>query len=144
MYEYKCIVVSHIDGDTIDVDLDLGFDVWLKDVRFRFSGIDTPEKFTDDPTERIFGVASSKRTAELLPVGTTAIVKTGVNKTGKNVKEKYNKWLGEFFVNGKSVNKQLIEEGYAVPYFGQNKADLELSHLANRQKLLYEGKVKIG
>ena len=56
MYEYKCIIVNHVDGDTVDVDLDLGFDVWLKDVRFRLTGIDTPEKFTDDATERIFGL----------------------------------------------------------------------------------------
>lgn len=144
MYEYKCIIVNHVDGDTVDVDLDLGFDVWLKDVRFRLTGIDTPEKFTDDATERIFGLASSKRLTELLPVGAKVIVKTGVNKSGKNVKEKYNKWLGEFYLNNTNINKQMVDEGYAVPYYGQNKADLEISHLANRQKLLYEGKVKLG
>lgn len=144
MYEYKCIVVDHVDGDTIDVDIDLGFAVFLKDVRFRLSGIDTPEKFTDDAEERIYGIASSKRLIELLPIGTVTTVKSGVNKSGKNIKEKWNKWLGEFFINGKSINKQMIEEGYAVSYFGQNKADLEMAHLANRQKLLYEGKVKLG
>lgn len=144
MYEYKCVVVNHVDGDTIDVDIDLGFDVCLKDVRFRLSGIDTPEKFTSDVEERVFGNASSVRLAELLPIGSTAIVKSGVNKSGKNVKEKWNKWLGEFFVNGNNINKQMIAEGYAVAYYGQNKADLEMAHLSNRQKLLYEGKVKLG
>lgn len=144
MYEYKCVVVDHVDGDTIDVDIDLGFDVCLKDVRFRLSGIDTPEKFTSDVEERVFGNASSVRLAELLPIGSTAIVKSGVNKSGKNVKEKWNKWLGEFFVNGNNINKQMIAEGYAVAYYGQNKADLEMAHLSNRQKLLYEGKVKLG
>lgn len=143
MYEYKCVIVGHIDGDTIDVDIDLGFDVFLKDVRFRLTGIDTPEKFTNDAEERVFGMASSKRLSELLPVGATVVVKSGVNKSGKNIKEKWNKWLGEFFVNDVSINKQMIEEGYAVAYFGQNKADLEMAHLSNRQKLLYEGKVKL-
>lgn len=144
MYEYKCVVVDHVDGDTIDVDIDLGFGVGLKDVRFRLTGIDTPEKFTSDAEERVFGNASSVRLAELLPIGSKAIVKSDVNKSGKNVKEKWNKWLGEFFVNGNSINKQMIAEGYAVAYFGQNKADLEMAHLSNRQKLLYEGKVKLG
>lgn len=144
MYEYKCIIANHVDGDTIDVDLDLGFDVWLKSVRFRLLGIDTPEKFTSDQEERIFGFASSKRIEELLPIGSVVTVKTDVNKSGKNTKEKYNRWLGEFFVNGNSINKQMIDEGYAVKYYGQNKADLEISHLANRQRLLYEGKVKLG
>ena len=144
MYEYKCTIVDHVDGDTVDVNIDLGFAVGLHDVRFRLSGIDTPEKFTTNSEEKVFGIASSQRLSELLPIGSTVIVKTDVNKSGKNTKEKWNKWLGEFFVNGKSINKQMIEEGYAVAYFGQNKADLEMAHLANRQKLLYEGKVKLG
>lgn len=143
MYEYKCIILEHIDGDTVDVDLDLGFGVILKDVRFRLTGIDTPEVNSTDPEERIFGQASEKRLTELLPVGSKVIVKSNINKSGKNVKEKWNKWLGEFFVNGQSVNNTMVNEGYAVKYFGQNKADLTVAHLSNRQKLLYEGKVKL-
>jgi micrococcal nuclease len=144
MYEYKCTIVDHVDGDTIDVDIDLGFDVFLRDVRFRLTGIDSPEKFSGDAVGRVFGIASCNRLKELLPIGTSVIVKSSVNKTGKNIKEKWNRWLGEFFVNDKSINKQMVEEGYAVSFFGQNRADLEMAHLANRQRLLYEGKVKLG
>ncbi len=143
MYEYKCIIVNHVDGDTVDVDLDLGFNVKLEDIRFRLTGIDTPEVNSSDPEERIFGAASEKRLTELLPIGTKAIVKSNINRSGKNVKEKWNKWLGEFFVNNVSVNETLVSEGYAVKYYGQNKADLEMAHLSNRQRLLYEGKVKL-
>ena len=55
MYEYKCNIVKIVDGDTVDVDIDLGFGVWLKDERVRIMGIDTPESRTSDKTEKIFG-----------------------------------------------------------------------------------------
>ena len=58
MYEYKCKIVKIVDGDTVDVDLDLGFGVWLRDERVRIMGIDTPESRTSDAMEKIFGQAA--------------------------------------------------------------------------------------
>ena len=56
MYEYKCKIVKVVDGDTVDVDIDLGFGCWLKDERVRIMGIDTPESRTSDKIEKIFEI----------------------------------------------------------------------------------------
>ena len=66
MYEYKCKIIKVVDGDTVDVDLDLGFGVWLRDERVRIMGIDTPESRTSDPIEKIFGNAAKQRVNSLL------------------------------------------------------------------------------
>jgi micrococcal nuclease len=66
MYEYKTKLVKVVDGDTVDVDIDLGFGVWLKKERVRIMGIDTPESRTRDKVEKVFGKAASKRLKELL------------------------------------------------------------------------------
>ena len=55
MYEYNCKIVKVVDGDTVDVDIDLGFGVWLRDQRIRLYGIDTPESRTSDPFEKLYG-----------------------------------------------------------------------------------------
>ena len=61
MYEYKCKIVKIVDGDTVDIDLDLGFGVWLRDERVRIMGIDTPESRTSDKIEKVFGLAAKDR-----------------------------------------------------------------------------------
>jgi len=66
MYEYKCKIVKIVDGDTVDIDLDLGFGVWLRDERVRIMGIDTPESRTSDAMEKIFGQAAKDRLNSLL------------------------------------------------------------------------------
>ena len=58
MYEYRCKVLRVVDGDTVDVDIDLGFGVWMKKERVRMMGIDTPESRTRDKVEKKFGLAS--------------------------------------------------------------------------------------
>jgi micrococcal nuclease len=64
MYEYRVTVVKVIDGDTVDVDIDLGFGVWIKDERVRIMGIDTPESRTRDKEEKVFGLAAKARLKE--------------------------------------------------------------------------------
>ena len=59
MYEYNCKVVKIVDGDTVDVDIDLGFGIQLTDERVRIMGIDTPESRTSDKVEKVFGLAQS-------------------------------------------------------------------------------------
>ena len=66
MYEYRCKVIRVIDGDTVDVDIDLGFGIVLKDERVRIMGIDTPESRTRDKVEKLFGLASKARLKELI------------------------------------------------------------------------------
>ena len=65
MFEYKCKLVRVIDGDTVDIDIDLGFGVWMKKQRIRLYGIDTPESRTKDKVEKVFGRAAKKRLEEI-------------------------------------------------------------------------------
>ena len=58
MFEYKCKVVKVVDGDTVDLDIDLGFGVWLRKQRIRLYGIDTPESRTSDDVEKVYGLAA--------------------------------------------------------------------------------------
>lgn len=140
MYEYKCVIIRVIDGDTVDVDIDLGFDVWLKDQRIRINSIDAPESRTSDPIEKIFGLAAKAKVEELLsPVMT---LRTIISRDGSDAKGKFGRILGDFILgNGRSVGEILVEEGYAARYYGQSRADIEILHLANRNLLMESGKV---
>ena len=138
MYEYKCKVNKVIDGDTVDVDIDLGFGVVLTDERVRIMGIDTPESRTRDKVEKLFGLASKKRLKELL--SKHCVLKTEINKNGEDMKGKFGRVLGDFVAaDGRMITDILIEEGYAVAYHGQSKDDVQQAHLLNRSKLLAEG-----
>jgi len=145
MYEYKCDVLKVIDGDTVDVDIDLGFGVVLKDERVRIVGIDTPESRTSDKVEDIFGEAAKARVKELMS-NEDIILKTQVSKNGEDMKGKFGRILGDFIIEEyegqpRLLTEILLEEGHAVKYHGQNKADIEKAHLANRNKLMQEGVV---
>ncbi len=138
MYEYKCKVNKVIDGDTVDVDIDLGFGVVLTDERVRVMGIDTPESRTRNKVEKLFGLASKARLKELL--SKHCVLKTEINKNGEDMKGKFGRVLGDFVAaDGRMITDILIEEGYAVAYHGQSKDDVQEAHLSNRVKLLSEG-----
>ena len=143
MYEYKCKVLRVIDGDTVDVDIDLGFGVWLRKERVRIMGIDTPESRTRDKVEKKFGLASKARLKSLL--GKDPVLKTQVSKKGEDMKGKFGRILGDFTVYDSNVDawrpvtQILVEEGHAVPYFGGSKDEVEAQHLANRERLIKEG-----
>ena len=94
MYEYKAKLVKIVDGDTVDVDIDLGFGVWLKNERVRIMGIDTPESRTRDKVEKIFGLAAKDRVEELIKKDT--ILKTFAAKDGEDMKGKFGRILGDF------------------------------------------------
>jgi len=140
MYEYRCNVIKVVDGDTVDVDIDLGFGVWVRGERVRIMGIDTPESRTSDDIEKLFGLAAKNRLKELL--GETAVLKTQVNKNGEDMKGKFGRILGDFVApDGRMVTDILIEEGHCVAYFGGSKEEIQMKHKANREKLLREGVV---
>lgn len=142
--EYDVTVIKVVDGDTVDVDIDLGFGVCLKDERVRIMGIDTPESRTSDIVEKLFGTAAKKRLYSLLEKDAKLI--TTEDKNGEDMKGKFGRILGDFYVEryeGKKekVTDVMIEEGHAVAYFGGSKEEIQMKHLANRQKLLREGVV---
>lgn len=134
MYEYKAIVTRVIDGDTIDVDIQLGFDVVLSKQRIRLFGIDTPESRTRDKEEKIRGLISKNYVKENCYVGST--IRLQSKERGK-----FGRILGVIYKDGDniSMNQKMIEEGYAVPYTGGNKAELDALHEANKQKLIEKG-----
>lgn len=142
MYEYRATVIKVIDGDTVDVDIDLGFGIVMKDERVRIMGIDTPESRTRDKVEDLFGEAAKARVKELLDGD--VILKTQINKNGEDMKGKFGRILGDFMVERyegqlEMLTDILIEEGHAVAYFGGSKEEIQMKHMANREKLLREG-----
>jgi micrococcal nuclease len=146
MYEYKCNIIKVIDGDTVDIDIDLGFGMWMLDERVRIMGIDTPESRTRDLVEKKFGLAAKKRLKELL--GKSAVLATQVNKNGEDMKGKFGRILGDFNVydattdSWRKSGEVLISEGHAVAYLGQNKEDIQEAHMVNRKRLLDSGVVE--
>ena len=137
--EYDVIVVKVIDGDTVDVDIDLGFGIWLRNQRVRIYGIDTPESRTSDDVEKLFGLAAKKRVEELLQNNVVLI--TTDDKHGEDSRGKFGRILGDFSTNYGLLTDILIEEGFCVKYFGGSKEDIKQQHLMNRKKLLDNGYV---
>jgi len=135
MYEYRVKIVKVVDGDTVDVDIDLGFGVWLKKQRVRLYGIDTPESRTRDLVEKRFGNMAKDYLKSRLSSG--AILGTRLDKKGK-----FGRILGEFFVLDNeghpqfevkvNVNEELIAKHHAVAYHGQSKEEIKEAHLVNR------------
>ena len=138
MYEYKCKILRVVDGDTVDIDIDLGFGIWMHKERVRMMGIDTPESRTRDLVEKAFGLASKERLKELLPIGSIQVLKTEIDKSGEDAKGKFGRILGDFLIEEKRVTDILIEEGHAVAYFGGSKEDVEAQHMVNRNRLIAE------
>jgi len=141
--EYDVTIIKVVDGDTVDVDIDLGFGICLKDERVRIMGIDTPESRTRDKIEDLFGEAAKTRLKELLTEGEAKLITTE-DKHGEDMKGKFGRILGDFYVErfeGKreKVTDVLIEEGHAVAYFGGSKEEIQAKHMLNREKLIREG-----
>ena len=113
MYHYKAVLVRVIDGDTIDVDIDLGFDVWLKKQRIRLAGIDSPECRSKNKAEKVLGLAAKARLTELCS-GEMQLESLG---TGK-----YGRILGiPKTLEGDSMCQIFIDECHAVEYWGGKK-----------------------
>ena len=131
MYEYRCKVVKIVDGDTVDVDIDLGFGVWLKKERIRMFGIDTPESRTRDLDEKKYGLMAKEFITKLLDDKGGIVL-----KTRKDAEGKYGRILGELWRTtdfaDKSINQIMIEKHHAVSYYGQSKEDIAEQHIKNR------------
>ena len=152
--EFHVSIVKIVDGDTVDVDIDLGFSTILKKQRVRLMGIDTPESRTRDKVEKLFGKASKAHLKHLLSEGDITLV--------SHDKGKFGRILGELFVSPDldedwmdegeghqtfestervSVNQQMINDSHAVEYTGENKDTTTARHMEHRQILLERGTV---
>lgn len=138
MYEYKCKILRIVDGDTVDVDIDLGFGIWMHKERVRIVGIDTPESRTRDLVEKQFGLAAKQFVKDLMPIGSQQIIKTQKDKTGK-----FGRILGDFIIDDVLLSQLMIEKYHAVEYNGENKDAVLEAHMLNRSKLLERGVVKL-
>ena len=145
MYDYKVKIVRVVDGDTVDVDIDLGFGIWMLKERVCMMGIDTPESRTRDKVEKKFGLAAKKRLKQML--GKTSILRTQIDRSGEDAKGKFGRILGDFDVYDHatdalvSATSLMMSEGHAVPYTGGSKEDTKAQHLVNRERLIAEGVV---
>ena len=138
MYTYKCTVTKIIDGDTIDVDIHLGFDVVLTKQRIRLMGIDTPESRTRNLEEKERGLLSKAYMENKCPVGSSITLKS-------LDRGKFGRILGEILeadvdsTTVKPLNKRMITDGFAVEYYGGSKDDLEAKHMKNKEILIAKG-----
>ena len=143
-YRYNVTVTRIVDGDTVDVDIDLGFGMVYKKQRVRMMGIDTPESRTKDLEEKFYGKQSKYFLTNLL--------KDQKVQLQSHDKGKFGRILGELFItvkenedtryeiaNEKSVNQMMIDNYHAVPYFGQSKEDTQLGHSYNKAALNEQG-----
>ena len=113
MYEYKCKVLRVVDGDTVDIDIDLGFGIWMHKERVRMMGIDTPESRTRDLAEKKLGLQAKELLKELTKDGFV------LESQGRG---KYGRILGVLWdKQDNSINEKLIEAGLAVEYWGGTK-----------------------
>ena len=133
MYKYRVEVTRVVDGDTVDVDIDLGSGMCYKKQRVRLMGIDTPESRTRDLEEKFYGKQSKKFLSSVLKDKVVTLL--------SHDKGKFGRIIGELFVEGDdmSVNQLMIRENHAVPYFGQSKDDTVQGHLWNRAALKEKG-----
>ena len=134
MHTYKCTILRVVDGDTVDVDIDLGFGVWMRKERVRILGVDTPESRTRDLTEKVYGNLAKAFVKDFLPIGSQQQLVTEKDKTGK-----FGRILGKFLVYDGVTDSQMhlgdimIREHLAVAYFGQSKEDIGYQHIKNRE-----------
>ena len=130
MHEYKTKIRRIVDGDTVDVDIDLGFGMILSKQRIRLYGIDTPESRTRDKEEKFYGKLAAQFLKDQCKKGSCITLRTHLDKKGK-----YGRILGEIIVDGVNINQLMIAEHMAVEYHGQSKIDIHKEHMFNRQKL---------
>ena len=143
MHEYRCTIRRVVEGDTVDVDIDLGFGIWVRNERVRLYGIDTPESRTRDLEEKKCGIYAKQCVEAFMPVDSNQTLKTYKDKVGK-----FGRVLGEFVVydpeqdRQTTINEYMIRNKIGVAYSGKSKDDIKQEHLDNRKFLYESGKIK--
>ena len=139
LYEYRATLTRIVDGDTIDCNIDCGFDIVLANQRIRLYGIDSPESRTRNLEEKKFGKLATQFLVDNLP--TTFTLRTRLDGKGK-----YGRILGELvayypeYDREVSLNQVMIDKHLVVAYHGQSKKDVEDEHRKNWE-ILYESGV---
>ena len=131
LYVYRIKSITKVvDGDTIDANIDLGFDISFTK-RIRLAGIDSPESRTTNLKEKALGLESKEWLKKTLEDAKDILIKT----EKPDSTEKYGRIIGHLFINDQetSLNNQMIDEGYALPYDG-GKKDMDLELLLSRRK----------
>ena len=144
-FKYRVSAIEKVvDGDTVDVIIDLGFDVCTRQ-RVRLLGIDTPESRTRDQEEKKFGLLAKRKLKGWCLKALESEkddIELELRCPEADSRGKFGRVLAEIWViedgRATNVNKWMCDEGYAVPYVGQNKADVEQLHLANRERVRHE------
>lgn len=140
MYQYRAKILKVLDGDTVEIDLDLGFNIVLANQKVRLAGVDTPESRTANLEEKPRGLLSKKKLQGKLPVGSYAKIET--QRPDSN-DDKFGRILGIFIAeDGTRVNQWLIDNNYAVAYMGENKDAVQEAHQRNKQILIERGELK--
>ncbi len=144
-YEYHGTIKEITDGDTLVVDIDLGFNIILFDQKVRLIGVDTPESRTTDKIEKQFGLASKEFVKQFLSecLNKEVIIRTHISEeTDANGKEKFGRLLAEIInpKSNKNLNEELINNNFAVRYMGENKNNVKEQHIKNR-KILIDKKI---
>lgn len=141
MYEYIIKLNRVIDGDTIVADIDLGFDVWLKDQYIRLSGVDTPELKSKDKLHRAAGLLAKTKLTEFLSSARGLLLKS---ENFQPEDDKYGRILGTIITDrDEIVNHYLLNNRYGVVYNGQNKGEIMKAHAANIEFLTANGFLQI-
>jgi len=136
MHEYNCTIRRVVDGDTVDVDIDLGFGMWIHNERVRLYGIDTPESRTRDLEEKKAGLFAKDVVLHYLPEGSKQVLRTHKDKVGK-----YGRVLGEFIMYDAekdcqtTINQFMIDHRIGVSYSGKSKEEIKQQHVDNRKYL---------
>jgi micrococcal nuclease len=136
VYTYRAKLNRIIDGDSIVLDIDLGFDTWINNQHIRIYGIDTPESRTRDLDEKARGLMATEHVSSLLNPGDILTINTHKDKGGK-----FGRILARVINrDGIDVAESLLSSNLAVPYNGQSKQEIQQLHLKNRQILITENR----
>ena len=135
MYEYKATVKRIIDGDSLILDIDLGFYMFMNETKIRLYGLDTPEMTSEDPLLRLQAIMATRYLFDNLKVGDKVTIKTVLDK-----REKYGRLLATIITkDGLNINEGLIQNKLAVSYHNLTREEQIQKHYENQEYLINKG-----
>ena len=136
---YNATVVRIVDGDTIRLDIDLGFDIVLKNQSVRLYKVDTPECRTRDLKEKAAGLLAKSVVQNLIALGERVFIRTKLDTKGK-----FGRLLGTIITTDNiNINEHLVNNNYAVEYYGQSKTEVQSKHDENYNILVERKEISI-
>ena len=135
MYEYKATVKRIIDGDSVVLDIDLGFYIFMNETKIRLYGIDTPEMNSEDPLLRLQAVLATRYLYDNMPVGSKVTINTVLDK-----REKYGRLLATIITeDGFNINEGLLNNKLAISYKNLTREEQIQKHYENQEYLIMRG-----